>query len=185
MQFARDYLTRLKSLLDRIPLEKVEAIRGLFAAARANDRMIFIVGNGGSAATSSHFAVDLGKGASVNKPRRFRVLSLTDNLPWITALANDFAYDQVFEQQLRNYARPGDILLAVSASGNSPNIVNAARAAKELGCTVIGWSGFGGGKLAGLADVSIVAEDNHYGRVEDVHSILMHLICYSFMEAEA
>lgn len=182
MEFARNYLTKLKSMLDSVPLEKVEKVREMFADARAKDRMVFIVGNGGSAATSSHFAVDLGKGASIDKPKRFRVLSLTDNLPWITALANDFAYDQVFEQQLRNYAQPGDLLLAISASGNSPNIVKAVAAGKELGCKTIGWSGFGGGKIAGMVDLSIVADDRHYGRVEDVHSILMHLICYSFME---
>jgi len=183
MQFAQSYLTKLKTLLDSVPLEKVERIRKLFQDARDRDRMIFIVGNGGSAATSSHFAVDLGKGASVGKPKRFRILSLTDNLPWITALANDFAYDRVFEDQLRNYAQPGDLLLAISASGNSPNIVRAVSAAKELGVTTVGWSGFGGGKIAGMADHSIVVDDNHYGRVEDVHSIMMHLICYSFMEA--
>ena len=182
MEFARNYLTKLKSLLDRVPMDKFERVRQMFADAREKDRMIFIVGNGGSAATSSHLAVDLGKGASINKPKRFRVLSLTDNLPWITALGNDLAYDQVFEQQLRNYGQKGDVLLAISASGNSPNIVNAVKAAKELGLTTIGWSGFGGGKIAGMCDLSIVAEDNHYGRVEDVHSILMHLVCYSFME---
>lgn len=182
MQFARNYLEKLKSLLDAVPVEAVGKVVEVFATAREKDRRIFIIGNGGSAATASHFATDLGKGASINRPKRFKILSLTDNLPWITALANDFAYDQVFEQQLRNYAEPGDVLLAISASGNSPNIIKAVAAAKEMGLVTVGWSGFEGGKLAGMVDHSIVAREKHYGRIEDVHSILMHIVCYHFME---
>jgi D-sedoheptulose 7-phosphate isomerase len=182
MDFARTYIEKLKTLLDSVPVDSVGKVCEIFHSARERDRRIFIVGNGGSAATASHFAVDLGKGASLNRPKRFKILSLTDNIPWITALANDLAYDQVFEQQLRNYAEPGDVLLAISASGNSPNVVNAVKAAKEMGLTTIAFSGFGGGKIAGMADLSIVAKDNHYGRVEDVHSILMHVVCYNFME---
>lgn len=146
MQFAKAYLDKLKTALDAIPLPAVTAAYEVLKSARDRDRRIFIVGNGGSAATSSHFAVDLGKGASLGRAKRFKVLSLTDNTPWITALANDLKYEEVFEQQLRNFAEPGDVLLAISASGNSPNILAAVRAGKELGLTTMGWSGFGGGE---------------------------------------
>jgi D-sedoheptulose 7-phosphate isomerase len=112
------------------------------------------------------------------------VTALTDNIPWITALANDVGYEVIFAEQLRNLGQPGDVLLAISGSGNSPNILEAVKVAREIGIEVIGWTGFGGGKLAGLSDLAIVADSHHMGRVEDVHTILMHLICYYFMEEE-
>ena len=109
--------------------------------------------NGGSAATASHRANDLGKGASYGRQGpRFRVIALTDNVPWITALANDVGYEVIFAEQLRNLGQPGDVLLAISGSGNSPNILAAVGVAKEIGMEVIGWTGFGGGELAEAAD---------------------------------
>ena len=176
-----DYLQQLRDALDALDLKQVELVRERFAAARGRDAQIFLCGNGGSGATASHLANDLGKGASLGQGRRFRVIALTDNVPWISALANDISYDVIFAEQLR---KPGDVLLAISGSGNSPNIIQAVDAARELGVETIGWTGFGGGKLAGLADYSIVVDSHHMGRVEDVHTILMHLICYYFMEED-
>ncbi len=183
MQHIQQYLTDLKNTLDALDPARIKAARDIVAAVRERGGQLFLCGNGGSAATASHLANDLGKGASYGRQGpRFRVIALTDNIPWITALANDVSYDVVFAEQLRNLGQSGDVLLAISGSGNSPNILAAAAAAREIGMEVIGWTGFGGGKLAGAADLAIVADSHHMGRVEDVHTILMHLVCYYFME---
>jgi D-sedoheptulose 7-phosphate isomerase len=183
MQHIQQYLTDLKATLDALDPAQIKAARDRVAAVRERGGQLFLCGNGGSAATASHLANDLGKGASYGRQGpRFRVIALTDNIPWITALANDVGYEVIFSEQLRNLGQPGDLLLAISGSGNSPNIIEAVGVAKEIGMEVIGWTGFGGGKLAAAADLAIVADSHHMGRVEDVHTILMHLVCYYFME---
>lgn len=183
MQHIQQYLTDLRTALDALDPEQIKAARDCVARVRDRGGQLFLCGNGGSAATASHLANDLGKGASYGrKGPRFRVTALTDNIPWITALANDVGYEVIFAEQLRNLGQPGDVLLAISGSGNSPNILEAVKVAREIGIEVIGWTGFGGGKLAGLSDLAIVADSHHMGRVEDVHTILMHVICYYFME---
>lgn len=182
MDQLQSYLDELKSAIEDLDLEVVQRVRQACAEARDQGRQIFVCGNGGSAATASHLANDLGKGASYGRPTRFRVLSLTDNVPWMTALANDVDYAAVFAEQLRNFAAPGDLLIAISGSGNSPNVLNAATAARELGLTTVGLTGFGGGQLAGMVDHPLVVASHHMGRVEDVHLIVVHLICYYFME---
>lgn len=185
MQHIQQYLTDLKTTLDALDPAQIKAVRDRVAALRERGGQLFLCGNGGSAATASHLANDLGKGASYGRQGpRFRVIALTDNVPWITALANDVGYEVIFAEQLRNLGQPGDVLLAISGSGNSPNILAAVGVAKEIGMEVIGWTGFGGGELAEAADLAIVADSHHMGRVEDVHTILMHLICYYFMEEE-
>src|SRR5581483_9381143 len=120
-----DFVTAQKAALDSIPVEAVAQLIETFQKAVAEDRQIFVFGNGGSAMNASHFATDLGKGSSDKIGRRFRVISLNDNVSWMTALGNDYAYDQIFVRQLMNYARPGDLVLAMSVSGNSPNVVKA------------------------------------------------------------
>ena len=185
LDYLKSYKEKSLGVMQRISEEAVARLIFLLADARKANRQIFLCGNGGSASTASHFANDLGKGASWNRDDRFRVLALTDNVSWITALANDVGYDVVFAEQLRNLGQPGDVLLAISGSGNSPNILAAVRIAREIGMEVIAWTGFGGGELAGVADMAIVADSHHMGRVEDVHTILMHLVCYYFMEEEA
>jgi len=137
---------------------------------------------GGSAANSSHFATDLGKGASDAVGKRFRVVSLNDNISWVTALANDYAYDQVFVQQLQNYGKPGDIALSLSVSGNSPNCVEGLQWAKDNGLVTIALVGAKRGKMAEIADHVLVIDDTHYGRVEDAQMGICHLLCYAFME---
>src|SRR6059058_1506683 len=128
-----DYLAKQKAAHDSIALDQVERLIEKLRQALAEDRQIFVFGNGGSAANSSHFATDLGKGSSDKVGRRFRVLSLNDNVSWLTALGNDYAYEDTFVRQLENYARPGDFVLVLSVSGNSPNVVKAVEWAKAHG----------------------------------------------------
>ena len=184
MDHLQNYLSQLQHALAALDLQAVERARDLIADARERRGQVFLCGNGGSAATASHMANDLGKGASYGRQRekRFRVAALTDNIPWMTALANDVDYDAIFAEQLRNLGEPGDLLIAISGSGNSANVLNAVAVAGELGITTIGWTGFGGGMLKDRVDLAIVVDSHHMGRVEDVHTVLMHLMCYYFME---
>jgi D-sedoheptulose 7-phosphate isomerase len=152
---------------------------------RDRRRQIFVCGNGGSASTASHFVTDVVKGASYGRSTRFRIQALTDSLSTITAYANDVGYDCVFAEQLVNHAEPEDLLLCISGSGNSPNVLRAVERAKEIGCKVIALTGRGGGALAGLADLNILVSEQHMGRIEDVHMVVCHVMCYRFMEDDA
>lgn len=176
------YLKGQHAALDSIPAEAVARLIETLRAALKQDRQIFVFGNGGSAANASHFATDLGKGASDKVGRRFRVLSLTDNVSWMTALGNDYAYDQIFVRQLMNYARPGDIAMGISVSGNSPNVVKALEWAANNGLHTIALVGAKRGAMADLARQCIVIGDTHYGRVEDAQMGICHMLCYAFME---
>ena len=179
------YVAAQKAALDTIPLDKVEHLVEVLKTALAHDRQIFVIGNGGSAANASHFVTDLGKGASDKLPKRFRVLSLCDNASWITAIGNDYSYDDIFVRQLENFARPGDVALCMSVSGNSPNLVKAFQWGKEKGLVTVAFLSNRGGKLAGIADHIIAVGDSHYGRAEDAHMMLSHMVCYAFMEKVA
>ena len=178
------YFAELKQVLDNLPLEPVGRILELVEEAQAARRQVFVIGNGGSAATASHMMNDLCKGTLGHNPQkegsadwpRLKVIALTDNVALMTAWANDADYQHVFSEPLRNLANEGDLLIAISASGNSPNIVTAVEAAKAIGMKVIGLTGFGGGKLAQLADVASIAPSSEYGPVEDVHMILDHVL---------
>ena len=179
-QFAKDYLTGLKAVLDRLPLAELEKLFTVIEEAHAAGKQIFVVGNGGSAATASHMMNDLNKGTLGHKGdapwKRFKVIALTDNVSLMTAWANDTDYNTVFSEPLKNLANRGDVLIAISASGNSPNIITAVEVAKQLGVKVLGLGGFTGGKLAQLADVCVVVPSNDYGPVEDVHMIIDHIL---------
>jgi D-sedoheptulose 7-phosphate isomerase len=177
-----NYVREMKSALEAIPLEAVGKIIGRFQQALRDDRQVFVCGNGGSAANASHFVTDLGKGASDKVGQRFRCLSLNDNVSWITALGNDYAYDDVFVGQLQNYAKPGDLLFVMSVSGNSPNVVKAVQWSRDHQMHSIALVGGKRGALAGLAHEAVVIDSTHYGRVEDAHMTICHLICYAFME---
>ena len=178
--FAKDYLTGLKDVLDRLPLQPLDDIIRAIEQARDEGRQIFVIGNGGSAATASHMMNDLCKGTLGHKGDapwpRLRVIALTDNVSLMTAWANDTDFNHIFSEPLKNLAQRGDLLVAISASGNSPNIIAAVEAAKQIGVTVLGLTGFSGGKLAKMADVSLVVPSDGYGPVEDVHMILDHII---------
>ncbi|HWR53573.1 MAG TPA: SIS domain-containing protein [Bryobacteraceae bacterium] len=184
MTFAENYRTELQKTIDTIDAAKVAEAIAWFGEARDERRHIFVCGNGGSASTASHFVTDMLKGASYNRPVRFRILALTDSLSTITAYSNDVCYDCVFTEQLRNFAQPGDILMAISGSGNSPNVVHAVQAAKELGCRTIALTGRNGGKLGPISDLEINVPEPHMGRIEDAHMIVCHMICYAFMDCE-
>ena len=179
-EFAKDYIHGLKGVLDRLPLKPVEEIIQAIEQAQKERRQVFVIGNGGSAATASHMMNDLCKGTLGHKGDapwpRLRVIALTDNVSLMTAWANDTDYDRIFSEPLKNLAQRGDVLIAISASGNSPNIIAAVEAAKHLGVKVIGLAGFGGGKLSKMADVSFVVPSDEYGPVEDAHMILDHII---------
>jgi D-sedoheptulose 7-phosphate isomerase len=144
--------------------------------AYQSDKQIFIFGNGGSASTASHMACDLAKGVSVKAKKRFKVQSLCDNVPIMTAWANDISYDDIFKEQLENLMNPEDIIIAISASGNSPNIVKAVEFAKAAGAFVIGFTGFSGGRLKDLSNLCMHFPINHYGQVEDLHLICEHIL---------
>ena len=178
----QQYLEAQKRALDSIPTGSVADLIHLLRSALTNDRQVFIFGNGGSAANASHFVTDLGKGASDKLRRRFRVMALNDNVSWLTALGNDYAYEDVFAMQLQNYGNPGDVVLALSVSGNSPNLVKALRWANEHGLQTVALVGGKRGAMAEIASQVIVIDDTHYGRVEDAHMGICHLLCYAFME---
>jgi D-sedoheptulose 7-phosphate isomerase len=177
-----NYVTAQKEALESIPLEAVEQIIEKLRRALKEDRQIFVFGNGGSAMNSSHFVTDLGKGASDKVGARFRCLSLNDNVSWITALGNDYSYEDIFVRQLMNYGRPGDLVLAMSVSGSSPNVVRAVDWAKHNGLHTVALVGGKRGKLADIAEQVIVINSTHYGRVEDAHMGICHMLCYAFME---
>ena len=181
-QWIADYLEAQKRAVDSVKPAEIAALVETLRVAWSRDQQIFAIGTGGSAANASHFAVDLGKGSSDKLPRRFRVLSLTDNVAWMTALGNDYSYDEIFSRQLANYARSGDVLIAASVSGNSPNLVKAYEWAKAHGVKTLALVGAKRGRLAELADQVVVIEDTHYGRVEDVQMHILHILCYAFME---
>lgn len=181
-QWISDYINAQKAAHDSIPVEATAQLIEILRVALREDRQIFVFGNGGSAMNSSHFATDLGKGASDKVGKRFRILSLNDNVAWMTALSNDYAYDEVFVGQLQNYGKPGDIALSISVSGNSPNCVKALQWAKKNDLKTIAFVGAKRGRMAEIADQVIVINDTHYGRVEDAQMAICHMLCYAFME---
>jgi len=181
-QWIAEYIRAQKAAHDSIPIDAVAQLIDQLRAALKDGRHIFVFGNGGSAANSSHFATDLGKGASDKVGRRFKVLALNDNVSWMTALANDYAYEDVFVGQLQNYGQPGDLALGISVSGNSPNCVKALEWAKQHGLRTVALVGAKRGRMAELAEQVLVINDTHYGRVEDAQMGICHMLCYAFME---
>ncbi|MBN8732823.1 MAG: SIS domain-containing protein [Acidobacteria bacterium] len=176
------YKRELIEAIDRIPLEKVGEAIEVFRQARAAGRTIFTCGNGGSASTASHFVCDIVKGASYQRGERFRMMSLNDSLATLTAYSNDVAYEVAFVEQLKNFAQRDDVVLAISGSGNSPNVVKAVEYANSVGCKTIALTGRDGGKLGAAAQLNVQVSVPHMGRIEDAHMIICHMIGYYFME---
>ena len=183
-EWIANYIEAEKAALDSIPIEKVESIILKFKEAHAEGRQIFLFGNGGSASNASHFATDLGKGSSDALGKRFKVLSLNDNVSWMSAIGNDYSYEDVYLRQLENYGQAGDIVLTMSVSGSSPNLVKAFEWANANGLHTIALVGGKRGKLAELANETIVIDDIHYGRAEDCQMGIAHMLCYAFMEVD-
>jgi len=184
MTYTEQYKSQLVETIEKIDLAKVEQAIAILRNARDAGRQVFTCGNGGSASTASHFVCDMVKGASFNRPTRFRIMALTDQLPAITAYANDVSYDVVFVEQLKNFANPGDVLIGISGSGNSPNVLRAVEYANSIGCQTIALTGRDGGKLGPMVQLNIQVAEPHMGRIEDAHMIVCHMIGYFFMEAE-
>jgi D-sedoheptulose 7-phosphate isomerase len=177
VEFARAYLAYLKSVLERIDTAEVGRFIETLLKARERGSTIFFIGNGGSAATASHFANDISIGTNTyDKP--FRALSLTDNVPLITAIGNDFGYDEIFVRQLRILGKRGDLLVGISASGNSPNLLKAFNYANAAGITTVAITAFDGGKMKALAaqGIHVATGPKEYGPAEDAHMVLDHLI---------
>jgi D-sedoheptulose 7-phosphate isomerase len=180
--YADRQLTEMKRLVDQIDRVELERIVEVLLDAHARRAQVFIIGNGGSAATASHFACDLGRGASVPGHARFKVLSLSDAIPTFTAISNDLSYDDIFREQLINLFDPGDVVIGISCSGNSENVVRALAYAKEHGGVTIGLLGFGGGKMQKMVDRYLTCDSYDYGLVESVHLLIEHIISFSFKE---
>ncbi len=175
--YVRRYVAETKAALDDGYLATaVAAIVPVFLKARDAGRTIYFFGNGGSASTASHFVVDIAKATIRGDGRRFRCVALVDNVESVTAWANDLAYAQVFAQQLKTLAHPGDVAVGISGSGNSANVLEAVAEARRLGLVTIGLTGMGGGKLKGMVDHALVVPSNSMQHIEDVHLLVCHLL---------
>ena len=176
MDTINTYFADIERMLCSISLAHLEAILHLLEDAYREGRRIFIMGNGGSAATSSHFALDLAKNTIAPGARRVKAISLTDHVPLITAWSNDTAYEHVFAEQLAALIEPGDVVIGISASGNSPNVINALQLARELGGVTIGLLGADAGRIKGMVDAYVLAPGQNIEQEEDAHLILAHII---------
>ena len=171
-----DYIEQVRTALSELPGDKIESIVEVLHKARVGGRRVFIFGNGGSAATASHFACDLNKGATCSGQPKFRAIALTDNIPLVSAWANDSAYEDIFTQQLENHVDAGDIVIGISGSGNSMNVVNALKLANSRGATTLALTGFDGGKVKDIAHLCLIVRNNSMEQVEDIHLLLEHVI---------
>jgi D-sedoheptulose 7-phosphate isomerase len=180
--FAAQYLENLTETLRKIDPQAVAAAIDCLREARDADKTIYACGNGGSALIASQMVVDIVKGASYGHKKRFKMIGLTDAIGTILAYANDVSYDVVFEEQLKNFAVAGDVLIAISGSGNSPNVIKAVEYANSIGCRTIGLTTSESGKLRSLANLPLVVPSNHMGRLEDIFFALTHILCYAFIE---
>jgi D-sedoheptulose 7-phosphate isomerase len=180
IQTAGDYFAQLNTVLRDLPYGVVDQITTVLQRAYEENRAVFLFGNGGSAALASHAACDLGKGTVVAGKPRFRVLALTDNIPVITAWANDSSYEDIFAEQLSGFVQEGDIVLAISGSGNSGNVLKGLSAARGAGAYTIGLTGFQGGKMKELCDLCLVVPSDNMQFIEDMHLCISHSIFTAF-----
>jgi D-sedoheptulose 7-phosphate isomerase len=182
MERVINYVTTLQETINQLPKEEIVRVMELLHSARLTGRQIFIMGNGGSASTATHFVCDLAKNTRKEGWPHFKVIGLSDNMALFSAYANDEGYENVFAQQLANLVIPGDIVIAISASGNSKNVLNAVSLAKAASAITIGFTGFDGGQLCSMADISIHVNSNIIEHVEDIHLMLEHMIVRSLRE---
>lgn len=170
------YFGCLTQTVKRLPLERIDQIASILLGAYDAGHTVYVFGNGGSAALASHFACDLGKGTLNGSGKRFRVVALTDNIPLMTAWANDSGYEDIFSEQLASLVRPGDVAFAISGSGNSPNVLRALGVAREARAITVGLSGFQGGKMKALCDVCMVVPSDNMQIIEDLHLCAAHAL---------
>lgn len=170
------YLNSVKNVLDNLDRQEIEFFISILLNAYKADRYIFVMGNGGSGSTSSHLACDINKCISLGLENRFKVISLTDNMPIMLAHSNDTSYDNVFIEQLKNFLRPGDVVIGISGSGNSKNVIKAIEYANKNGAITVGFTGYNGGILKQICNHSINANIDDMQVTEDAHMVLVHLI---------
>ena len=183
-QFVKDYLDDLGSLLPRLDTEKIAETVAWIRAARDRGNMIYICGNGGSASIASQMVVDIVKCASLGKKARIKMIGLTDSVSTIMAYANDEGYETVFVEPLKNFAQAGDLLIGISGSGNSKNVLRAVEYAKSVGCKTIGLTTSESGKLREVVDLPLLVPSNHMGRLEDCFFVMTHILCYTLVELD-
>ena len=176
MKFFTSYISELKKALDTLSLERIREVSEVLLKANEEEKTIFICGLGGNASTASHMANDLSKLTIYPGKKRFRAIALADNVPLLTAWANDARYEDIFAEQLENLADAGDIAIGISGSGNSPNVLKGIEIAKHKGSTTVGFVGFDGGKLGRIVDVSVVVPSHRMEQIEDIHLLLEHAI---------
>lgn len=176
------YLSELQVIIQELPRDSIQRVIDTLAEGRMNGKQTFIMGNGGSASTASHFVCDLVKNTRIDGINSFRVIGLSDNMPLITAYANDEGYENVFVQQLANFVQPDDIVIGISTSGKSPNVIRAIEHANEVGAITIGFTGFDGGLLGTMVDIHVHVPSDCIEQVEDIHLVLEHLICKTLRE---
>ncbi|MBU0762100.1 MAG: SIS domain-containing protein [Candidatus Altiarchaeota archaeon] len=174
--FANTYLKELKELFERLDLDPFEKIVKMILKAYDERKNIFVMGNGGSGSTASHFACDINKGCCFDLEKKFKMICLNDSLPTLLALSNDASFDLVFVEQMKNFFNKGDLVIGISGSGNSQNVLNAIDYAKKNGGITMGLSGFSGGKLSQMVDIPFVAAIDDMQKVEDIHMIVVHMI---------
>ena len=182
MDSVRLYIKGLQNTLDQLPEDQINQVIDLLHAARLERRQVFIMGNGGSASTASHFVCDLGKNTRQSELPNFKVIGLTDNMAIFSALANDEGYDSVFAQQLTSFVQPGDIVIGISASGKSPNVLQAIEVANRAGALTVGFTGFDGGLLGEMVQIHIHVPSDSIEHVEDIHLALEHMISQALRE---
>jgi D-sedoheptulose 7-phosphate isomerase len=175
-QFAEKYIARLKQVLDELDVEGFDRMVQAILEAYSRRIQIFVMGNGGSGSTASHLACDINKGCCIDLELKFRMICLNDNMPTMLALANDISYEVVFEEQLKNFFNPGDVVIGISGSGNSKNVLRAIGFAAANGGKTIGWSGFDGGKLSRMVELPLVIKSHDMQQVEDAHMVMAHIL---------
>ena len=173
--FSQSYIKDLKALLDTFPHDRFEEMIEAILKAYQEGRQIFVMGNGGSGSTASHWCSDINKGCCLDLDKKFKMLCLNDNIPIMLAYANDLSYDVVFVEQLKNFFQEDDVVIGISGSGNSANVLHAIDYAKKSGGTTIGLCGYSGGKLYGAVDIPVLARIDDMQKVEDVHTIIVHM----------
>lgn len=172
----KEYLFDLEQNIRKMNVKKIELLANLFLKTIENGKQVFVFGNGGSAATASHLACDINKGASYGKDKRFKVICLNDNIPTMMAYANDVSYESIFIEQLKNFLCPNDLVIGFSGSGNSKNVLNAIEYANQTGAITFGITGFDGGKLAKISKYSLIIEVDDMQKIEDIHLIIVHVL---------
>lgn len=180
--FSYHYIKQLKEILDTFPHYQFDRLYEVLTKAYKEGKHIFIMGNGGSGSTASHWACDINKGCCVNQERRFKMISLTDNIPTLLAYSNDLSYEEAFVEQLKNFFVPGDVVIGISGSGNSMNVIKAIEYANAHGGITVGLCGFSGGKLYEITHISLLISVMDMQKVEDVHLMVGHMIMQKFLQ---